>query len=132
MSEQSEQDFIREQEKQEPDVERFPSGGGGCGFIYVAYFATEAQAAQAVRDFWAARSEGRTNKNFESGMWDATKHQLTMGDRTHPYKSIGSLAEKHPDKPFAVGFNGNTQSLSLKGEEALRTIGLLTKFEKGA
>jgi hypothetical protein len=106
------------------DVEKYPVHNG---FIYEIHFKNEEEAAKAVKSFWNTRIGTATStlRGLESGMLKATKHQITSGDRTDPRKANSNDLQKHPDKPFVVQFNGNTDGLTPKSEDALRDLGFI-------
>ncbi|KKP81411.1 MAG: hypothetical protein UR80_C0001G0011 [Parcubacteria group bacterium GW2011_GWB1_35_5] len=106
------------------DVEKHPARGG---FIYELYFATEAEAEEAVKAFWNTREGSEsTRRGLQSGMLIPFKHEITNGDRTEPREVYSDDDfKKHPSKPFVVRFNGNTEGLKPKGEEALRKLGFI-------
>ena len=99
-------------------VEKIPSDNG---FIYDIYFASQEEAEKAVTEFWNTReSSESTIRGLESGMLKPFKHEITGGDRTSPGKGY-----KYTNLPFRVQFNGNTKSLSPKGELALHKLGFI-------
>ncbi|MBU6500632.1 MAG: hypothetical protein KGJ89_04235 [Patescibacteria group bacterium] len=113
------------EERENPNfaVEKYPARNG---FIYELHFATEAEAEEGVKAFWNAREgTGMARQGLKSGMLKPFKHDITSGDRTAPRQANPGDLRKHPDKPFVVQFNGNTEALSPNGEEALRSLGFI-------
>lgn len=93
----------------------------GNGFVYFVYFSNQEDAAKAIKDFWHEYSDGKLDRNFESGMWNPM-HELTPGQRTDTFAVYG---KDHPGMTIGVTFNGNTGALNKKGEEALRKLGFI-------
>lgn len=112
-----------ERERHSIAVEKYPARNG---FIYELYFVTEAEAEEGVRAFWNTREHsGMVRQGLQSGMLRPFNHDITSGDRTAPRKANPSDLRKHPDKPFVVQFNGNTEALSPEGEAALRSLNFI-------
>ena len=104
-------------------VEKYPVRNG---FIYELYFATEAEAEEAIKAFWNAREGSEVvQRGLQSGMLKPSEHEITGGDRTFSRNALSRDLVKHPDKPCIVQFNGNTEALSPKGEAALRQLGFI-------
>ena len=106
------------------EVARIPTKRGT---VYILYFETESEAGDVVKAFWAIRSPLLAAVGLEEGMLQATRHEITFGDRTSPRKiNPGSADEsEHPGKTFYVSFNGNTLGLKPEGVEALRQLRII-------
>ena len=89
-------DGIQRESAKKFEVEKVRAGDG---FSYMVYFLTEAEAAQAIIDFWQGRV-GSENvvQGIKSGMLDPKnpRHTITHGDRTRISPVNSFEKEKYP------------------------------------